>query len=120
MAEFLVYNQDHWMDSLTQNQIDEHIAKNPKFVKKKYNPRDQKGDIIEIRPDGYWTDGKRKGFGSHAFALVTVPGLSYGDAKHYTKQLFDDIYKEDRVILKNHKYQMDMVQITLDVKKKAV
>lgn len=118
-VEFLVYNKENWMDSLTQEQIDEHIAKNPKFMEEKYNIRDQKGDIIEVRPGGYWTDGKRKGFGSHAFALVTILGLSYEDARHYQDSYVDDLYKRDKKTLKRHRYQIDMTQISLDAEKKA-
>ena len=75
MAEFLIYNKEHWMDSLTQKEIDEQVAKNEHFMDK-YNARYQKGDIVEVQPNGFWTDGKRKGFGFYAFALVTIPNMS--------------------------------------------
>ena len=118
MAEFLVYNKENWMDALTQKQIDEHLVDDDDFMTK-YNARDQKGDIIEVREDGYWTDGKRKGFGSPAFSLVTIPGMSYSEAQYLLEMYFEDPDADEQKILKNRKHQMDTVQISFDAKNKA-
>lgn len=112
MAEFLVFNKEHWMDSLTQKQIDEQVAKDPDHFMDKYNSRYRKGDIVEVKPDGYWFS--RTGHGKECFALVIVAGMSYEDAKHYM-----DTYIMNDKIFRTRKYQMDMTQISLDVNKKA-
>lgn len=135
MAELLVYNRDHWMDdndaytnahlrieqddSLTPAQI----IKSKENLTNKYNARYQRGDVVEVRPDGFWTDGTRKGFGEHAFALVVIPGLSLKDAEKYTEshESIEDLglETEKRTILKRRKYQIDMEQVVLAVDKKA-
>ena len=117
MAEFLLYNKDHWMDALSQADINEHIAKNKHF-QQKYDSRYQKGDVVEVRPDGYWTDGTRKGFGSNSFALLTIPGMSLEDAKKYTEPE-EIIENEIRTTVKRRKYQIDLAQVSLSVDKKA-
>lgn len=70
--ELLVYNKANWMDSLTPEQVTEKCKTNKHF-QMKYDSRYQKGDIIEVREDGYWSV-KRKGFGAPTFALVCIPG----------------------------------------------
>ena len=64
MAEYLIFNKDHWMDSLTQEYLD---TKDIKFIEK-YDARYQRGDIVEQRENGYWTTGK--GFNKNAFVVV--------------------------------------------------
>ena len=53
MAEVLIYAKNHWMDSLTEQEVADRITENPNF-ENKYNSRYQQGDIVEIREDGYW------------------------------------------------------------------
>lgn len=89
MAEFLIYNKDHWCDALTEKQIKEYVKKYPKFMDK-YNARIQRGDVIEVRPDGYWTGPKAPGYDKSVFLLVTKPGLSLEDAKQYQKALYGE------------------------------
>lgn len=86
MAEFLIYNKEHWMDALTQEQLDGYVQKYPKFMDK-YNARNQRGDVVEVRPDGYWTGSKAPGYDKSVFLLVTVPGLKFDDAKKYGEPL---------------------------------
>ena len=86
MAEFLIYNKEHWMDSLTEEQIKEYIAKRPKFLEG-YEARYQRGDVVEVRPDGYWTGEKAKKYRKDAFLMVSVPGISFEEAKQYQKPL---------------------------------
>lgn len=83
MAEFLYYDKEHWMDSMPQKRFDELLARNGDKFLRKYNARNQRGDLIQSYPDGYWTDGKRKGFGSHAFGLLIVTGMSFKESKNY-------------------------------------
>jgi len=74
MAEFLIYNTDSWMDALTEREVAERTADKPTF-EKKYLARYQRGDIIEVRPDGYWTGPKAKGFDKSVFRVIAVPGV---------------------------------------------
>jgi len=74
MAEFLVYNMENHMDRMTLERFKELSFSRKNFLAK-FNARYQKGDIVEKRPDGFWTDGKRKGFGYPKFVLVCVKDL---------------------------------------------
>ncbi len=73
-AEFLIYNKDHWMDALTQTQIDEYVQKYPNFMDK-YDARYQRGDIVEVRPDGFYTSTLKGDLSKWAFRVVVVTGL---------------------------------------------
>lgn len=79
MAEFLIYNKRHWMDDLTPTQIEgfrlKYNNQNKEWLDK-YNARYQHGDIIEVRPDGFWTGPTARGFNKEAFQVVSVPGLA--------------------------------------------
>ena len=138
MAEFLIYNKTHWYDLPSEDtpgltgyeqnhfaiDIDNKLNVAQKIKAKdiltlKYAVRYQKGDIVEVRPDGYWTGGKRKGFGSHAFALVAVPSISMENARKYMDSQVDLADPENPVLLKRRKYQMDMAQISLSSEKSA-
>ena len=114
MAEFLVYDKEHWMDSMPQRRFDELLARDGDKWLKKYNSRYQKGDIIEVRPDGFWTDGRRKGFGSEHFALIVVPGLSVRDAEKYTEAV-----ELDGLPVKRRRYAVKMAEVSLDVNSKV-
>ena len=83
MVKFLVYNQDHWMDSLTQKQIDD------KGLQVKYNRRYQRGDFIEVRKDG----SKMCGLEPNSFALINVP-ISISEAKQYLISRYEEITRE--------------------------
>ena len=82
MAEFLIYNKEHWMDALTPKQIKHHCLRHPKF-RQKYNARYQRGDIVEVRPDGFYTGANAKGFRRDTFRVVAVLGLSIDAARQY-------------------------------------
>ncbi len=83
MVGFLVYNQDHWMDSLTQKQIDD------KGLQVKYNRRYQRGDFIEVRKDGKGMVGLEP----QSFALVEVP-ISISEAEQYLISRYEEITRE--------------------------
>ena len=73
MAEFLIYNKNHWMDVMTAERYAE-LIKRPSFAEK-YLARYQRNDVVEVRPDGFWTGPKAKGFNKEAFRVISVPGL---------------------------------------------
>lgn len=55
------------MDAWDKAKVDSLSAE----MKAKYDRRYQKGDIIEVREDGYWD---KRGFDKEAFCVVKVPG----------------------------------------------
>ena len=136
MAEFLIFDKDHWMDEpspdrpdLTgyedvQRRInDEQISSEAKTKKllrleQKYDARHQRGDIVEAREDGR-PRGKKEPE-SFAFIRVTMP---FAEAKEYMRPL-EDVQNEGtkseiRTLLKRRKYRLDMAGIVLDGKKTA-
>lgn len=72
--ELLIYNKEHWMDSLTERELANMVKDDPKF-QIKYDSRYQKGDIVEVREDGYWTGKRAKGFNKDAFLVISRPGV---------------------------------------------
>jgi hypothetical protein len=54
MAELLIYNKDHEWEKLKKEDIDKLCLVHVCFLDQ-YNARIKKGDIVEVRPDGYWT-----------------------------------------------------------------
>ena len=87
MAEFLIYNKAHWMDALTDKEIAAYVEKHPGFMDA-YNGRHQRGDVIEVRPDGFYT--KEKKYRKDTFAVVSIPKMSVEDANEYGKALYDE------------------------------
>ena len=79
MAEFLIYNKDHWMDELTPEQLKQNRWKYSHWDEK-YNARYQKGDIVEVRPEGFFTGPKAHGFDYNAFRLVIVKDLKVDES----------------------------------------
>lgn len=79
MADFLIKNTDHWMDSLTAEQIAAHRLNDINFDMK-YRVRYQKGDVIEVGPDGKWSDTQH---GNGKFLIIRVPFLPEWQAKAY-------------------------------------
>ena len=118
MAEFLIYNKEHWMDvdnkyavwhkKIEDNPIftDEKQAGNLAKFDRKYEARYQKGDIVEVRPDGSLSVEKH--FDSKMFGLLKVPGLSFEDAKKYMESVIEikDIGtdSESKEIIRKRKY----------------
>lgn len=74
MAEFLIYNKEHWMDKLTEAEVTNRGFRHKSFGEK-YTARTQKGDIIEVRPDGFFTGPKAHGFNKSAFRVAVVKGM---------------------------------------------
>jgi hypothetical protein len=68
MAEFILYWKAHHMDAWDKAKVDS-LSPN---MKAKYDRRYQKGDIVEVWPDG---EGEWRVKGNPQFAVVKVPGL---------------------------------------------
>ena len=110
-----MYNKTHCMDELSVAEIAERVKENAHF-QVKYDARYQRGDIVEVRADGYWSKD-RAGHGKHAFALVVLPGLSIEDAQHYMDAHEDMTDPEKPILPKRRKHQMDMAQMSLNAEK---
>lgn len=103
MAELLIYNKSHWMDALTPEQVAERVQASPEF-QRKYDARYQRGDVVEVREDGYWTE--KHGWNKKVFSLFCVRDLSVNDAEKYIESLeeiktllkFNDETMEHRVV----------------------
>jgi hypothetical protein len=79
-AEFLIYDKDHWMDALTPGQVKKYAAKYDDF-QSKYDGRYQRGDIVEVREDGFYTSTLKGDLSKWPFRVVVVPGLK-ADAQY--------------------------------------
>ncbi len=91
-VEFLVYNKDHWMDALTvQDRKDRNI---PDAI---FNYRYQRGDIVEVRPKGFWVGASARGYNTKAFRVVSVPGITMEQANKY--QDSNDVRKRRYTVL---------------------
>lgn len=95
-AEFLVYAKTHWMESVDRSgwnkaQLDE------------YATRYVKGDVVEVREDGYWTVSR--GYDKAAFAVIAVPGVLMKNYKHYEEELVTGV-NETEVLKKRRKYRL--------------
>lgn len=79
--QLLIYAKEHWMDAVGKDGLTGHErvmlrleAQHAPQIKidaqmAKFAARYQKGDIVEVQPDGF-----RKNFNREAFELVNVPG----------------------------------------------
>jgi hypothetical protein len=72
-TEFLIYDKVHWMDKMAPERYAE-LIKTEHFAEK-FLARYQRGDVVEVRPGGFWTGPKAKGFNVEAFRVVFVFGL---------------------------------------------
>lgn len=75
MAELLIYNTTHWMDLLKEDRWKELESACPSWAER-YARRSVRGDVIEVRPDGYWTGGKAKGYDRSVFRVVCVTDVT--------------------------------------------
>lgn len=73
----------------------------------KYSGRYARGDIVEVRPDGFWTGPNKRGFDKSVFALIHIPGETLASSKHLSKA------KETKSKFRR-KFQVDMTQFVLD------
>ena len=106
MAEFLVLNKGHDFDKLESWEVSMYFEKGGDKWMSKYNQRQQRGDVIEVQPDGYWT--KDKGFNLASFVVVAVPGIKPADVRGYSHQLTDI----DGNVIKRRAYSIDIGSLT--------
>jgi len=71
MADFMIYWQDHWMDSMTPIELEERIQENPDFLRK-YQARYQRGDFVGVFESGRVADTQHGG----SFVIVKMPNIS--------------------------------------------
>lgn len=114
MAEFLIYNKDHWTktasqavkDTWTTNQVE------------KFKSVAEKGDIVEVKEDGHYT-GPGRGFDKEAFAVICAPGVSMKDALAYKGSLKENIVialePTTRIV---RKFRYNMSNLSLNVNQK--
>ena len=111
MAEFLVMAKDHWMDKLAANDLKKRLE--DKDFERKYNARYVKGDIVEVREDGYWS--KDHGFNKAVFGVLCVPGVDHKEQKHLEKAQIKLVNAgtedERREIVKRRQYNLDSQQV---------
>jgi len=108
MVEFLIKAKDHWMDSLTEKEV-ENLSKEEK---EGYDARSQKGDIIVVKPDR-WKWGKEECLPN--FIIVKIPEMSLKDGLKYQESLMED--KTDingesyQKLLKRRKYFFNKTEV---------
>lgn len=106
-AELLVKAKSHWLDELSQAEINTLIADN-KITLESYNSRTQIGDIIVVRPDG-WEWGREETL--PIFVLVKIPDMPIEEAKQYEAVLMDNTIPTQPVILKRRKWKISSVYV---------
>ena len=109
--ECLIRKYDTWMD-LSENvdRIRELIKGDFKYI---YDMRERKGDIIEVRPDGYWS--KDKGYDGSVFELVCCLGE---DLKGKDESLVENeiTLKKRRYSLSNVSDKMELTKVDFDTR----
>jgi len=102
-VELLLFWKAHYMDAWDAAKV----ASLDASMKDKYDRRYQKGDVVEVREDGYWD---KRGFDKEAFCVVKVPG----EAADYDKMaaLWDRDPAEDTQsvkakVVKRRKWNVD-------------
>ncbi len=85
MAEFLVYNKDHWIDVMI---ADNNPALNSLDLAK-FSTRYKKGDIVQVYEDGTCTEEPAP---TSPFVIIKCP-----------KQTIDNKYQEAKIVQKTQK-----------------
>jgi hypothetical protein len=83
MAELLIYNTTHWMDKLNSQEWEDHGRSDPVWAQR-YAARLQKGHVIEIRADGFWSSTGQYPR-RDVFRVVLIPGASIDDVTYLTQ-----------------------------------
>ncbi len=131
MAEFLIYNKDHWMDvpsksrpeltgyeNVKQKVLDDSSLSLEQSTlalghhEIKHERRWQRGDIVEARRDG----GPRGRLEEASFAFLQVPSISLKDGKAYCVTKEDPDYTKAR----RREHYIYMVGLILDSHKTAI
>jgi hypothetical protein len=95
MAEFLIYNRDHWMDSLTPEQIAEHKKRDENF-QAKYDARYQRGDIVEVRENGAYSGTLKGDLSNWPFRVVVITNHAADEFYAQPVMIGEDILKKAR------------------------
>jgi len=112
MAELLVRAKAHWMDDLTQKDVDKMSVEE----KQSYEARSQIGDIVVVRPDG-WPWGKCECLPD--FIVVKVPDLAIEDAQKYEESLMDNSNEEKPKMIRFRKNALAKTDVLLAVDAKT-
>jgi hypothetical protein len=139
VAEVLIYikghnrkdgDTGHWMDDTgvfdtLKNRINGDIAKtltqkaeSLAELQRKYDARSQYGDIVEVRPDGYWgePDEKNKhGWDHAAYALVKIPKITIEQVSRYRDSVQEITGTGDKIkakVLKKWRYNISALGLT--------
>ncbi len=97
MAEFLIYDKSHWIDKLNQKEYDKLMA-HPHGAEK-FLSRYQKGDIVEVQEDGFYTNTLKGDLSRWPFRVVSIPGVK--PDKMYIEPIMDG-----DTILKRRRYSI--------------
>ena len=97
MAEFLIYDKDHWMDKLNQAEYDEQM-KHPHFAEK-FLARYQRGDIVEVQSDGFYTSTLKGHLLKSPFRVVSIPGVK-------PDKMYMEPVMQGNVILKRRRFSI--------------
>lgn len=114
MADLLIFDKDHYMDSWTSVELTNRIKDDP-TIEEKYNRRYQKGDVIEVRPDGYWSGDKGRNFDKNCFCIINV---SNDAMMGFDTPLYDTLTlpEDNPKILKKRKYNIDISNLIFNGK----
>ncbi len=109
-AELLVKSKPHWMDDLTQTEVNKMTPEQ----KQSYEARSQESDIIVVRPDGFLLDDNNKANGRDEclpkYIIFKLEGVSYDEVKFLEDSLTEEIdnpispQKKITRMLKHRKY----------------
>lgn len=108
MADLLIFDKEHYMDSWTQEELEKRVEEDP-LVKEKYDARYQKGDIVECREDGYWSGGNGRNFNKNAFCVVHVPNRQM---EEYDRPLYDG-----DTLVRKRRYNIDVSNLVFTGKR---
>lgn len=122
IMELLLFGKNHWLTLAKLNALKDRIDLDTidpvqreilkAQITEKYASRYQLGDIVEVRPDGYWT--VEKGWNRKAFYLIAVPGLKYDEK--YQKALEDT----DGSLLRRRKWRIDPADVPAVARQKLI
>jgi hypothetical protein len=101
MIDVLVLIRKPWWEDLTEAEVLSRDEKTKNFAKR-HARRMKQGDIIEVRPGGYY---KKHGFDEKAFAVVSVPGDFSEKVKN---DLMRPVTNVDGDILQARNYKCDL------------
>jgi len=82
MAELLIYNMDHWMDTYADRDAIEAAFPDNKHIGDKYDSRHHKGDVVEVQESGFWI-GRCAGWGYPKFVILVVQDKTKAQALNY-------------------------------------